>query len=437
MLSRTKMLKFLQTSSALLLGWLAFSATTPAQGIPTANTGEESDFLPAIEMSPFVVEGDSSAIFVHARSRGDRRYAEKFAEDVVQVTYDSLGQSTGRGLVIIGRKNEPHPLFVFQKFIAMADAGQLDESLMPFAEETRAKLAEWEDEVDVDDADMDLTFDMVAELLPLPLDGPGSKLYQWAWLEKFDMDAVEQRFGQLQPEDFESDQLATYDWVFYLPPKSAVHRVIKRVIPKVMEAEDMGFFARTAVKGALLAFRPVITKAMEGMRKGMLFYAISDARTEFSDDDLEELAEAYVEVLMPNFKFEGSEAKREDAVAAIQRQLEENLEYAKDPFVAPEHLDHAEPESYATFVGDYYDDGQNEVTHRFRIEEDTFTWTYREQDPMVFYPASDHMFVREDDEMTIEFLVNEDGDITGVEERWHRRRKTVLGEPTVALASDS
>ena len=49
--------------------------------------------------------------------------------------------------MIIGRKNEPHPLFVFQKFIAMADAGQLDEAVMPFAEETRAKLTEWQEEV--------------------------------------------------------------------------------------------------------------------------------------------------------------------------------------------------------------------------------------------------------------------------------------------------
>lgn len=431
------MLRIILICFALLFGWLGLVTAAAAQGLPTAGTGEESDFLPAIQMAPFVVEGDNSSISVHARSRGDRRYAEKFAEEVVQVTYDALGRSTGRGLVIVGRKNEPHPLFVFQKFIAMADAGQLDEAVMPYAEEAREKLADWEEEIDVDDADMELTFDMVAELLPLPLEGPGSKLYQWAWLEKFDTDAVEQRFGRLTPADFESDQLATYDWVFYLPPKSAVHRVIKRVIPQVMEAEDMGFFARAAVRGALVALRPVITKAMEGMRKGLLFYAISDARTDYSDDDIEQLTGAYIEVMMPNFKFEGADARREDAVAAIQRQLAENLEYAKDPFIAPARLEAFDAAAYADFVGDYYDEGETEVTHRFRASEEDFTWTYREQDPMTFYAATPHKLVREDDEMTIEFLQDENGAITGVEERWHRKRKTVPAEPGVAVASDN
>ena len=44
---------------------------------------------------------------------------------------------------------------------------------------------------------------------------------------------------------------------------------------------------------------------------------------------------------------------------------------------------------------------------------------------MVFYPAGPRTFVIEDGKMTIEFLVDEGGEITGVEERWKRRRKTV------------
>lgn len=399
-------------------------ATTVSGQLATAGTGEDSDFLPAIQMAPFVVEGDNSSIFVHARSRGDRRYAENFAEEVVRVTYDSLGKSTGRGLVIIGKKGEPHPLFVFQKFIAMADAGQLHPSVAPLAEEVRKQLADWEDEIDIDDADMELDFGMVVELLPLPLKGPGSKLYQWAWLEQFDMARVEERFHDLRAADFASDQLAIYHWVFYLPPKSAVHRVIKRVIPLVMEAEDMGFFARAAVRGALVAFRPVITKAMEGMRKGMLFYTIADARTDYSEDDIEQLSQAYVEVLMPDFKFNGG-SEHQRAVEAIERQLIANLEYAKDPFVALARQEDFDSADYTEFIGDYADEGQGEVTHRFRIEVDGFTWTYREQDPMIFYAANSHQLVREDAEMTIEFLVDESGKVTGVEERWERRRKTV------------
>ncbi len=418
----------------LLLGWLLPALDSSAQDLPTVDTGEESDFLPAIQMAPFVVEGDNSAIFVHARSRGDRRYAEKFAEDVITVTYDALGKSTGRGLVIVGRKGEPHPLVIFQKFIAMGEAGQLDPSVMPYIDEAKAKLAEWEAEVEIDENDAGITFEMVTELIPLPLKGPGSKLYQWAWLDGFDLDQVETRFAALRPEDFASDQLDEYNWVFYLPPKSAVHRVIKRVLPAVMKAENMGFFARAAARGAIVAFRPVITKAMEGMRKGMLFYTVTDARTDFSTEDIKALTGAYVEVLMPDFKFAGTSAERRQAVEAIQDQLAENIEYAKDPFIAPERLDEFDAADYAGFVGDYYDKGQSEVTHRFRIEDDAFTWTYRDQDPMMFHAATDHKLVREDNEMTIEFLVNEDGEVTGVEERWPRRRKTVPAQAAPMVA---
>lgn len=409
------------------IGALCLSATASGS-IATAGTGEESDFLPAIEMSPFVVEGDNSAIFVHARSRGDRRYAEKFADQVVSVTYDAFGNSTGRGLVIVGRKNEPHPLLIIQKFIAMADAGQLHPSVTPFAEEARTHIVEWKEEVDVEDAEMGIEFEMVVELLPLPLKSPGSKLYQWAWVDEFDLEVIEKRFANLRAKDFEEDQLAAYNWVFYLPPKSAVHRVIKEIIPLVMKAEGMGFFARTAARGALIAFRPLITKAMEGMRKGMLFYAVTDARTEYSKDDIDQLTQAYVKVLMPDFKFNGG-SENERAVEAIQRQLEKNFEYGQDPFIAPDRLGEFDVADYAEFVGDYIDKGEEEITHRFRIDGDEFTWSYRDKDPLVFFAAAPQKLVRENGKMTIEFLVDEDGKITGVEERWHRRRKTVPPQP--------
>ena len=91
---------------------------------------------------------------------------------------------------------------------------------------------------------------------------------------------------------------------------------------------------------------------------------------------------------------------------------------------------------YADFPGDYVDEDQDEVTHRFRIEDDTFTWTYRDKDPMVFYAATSHKLIRENGKMTIEFLIDEDGNITGVEERWHRRRKTVPVQSTTLLTGN-
>lgn len=404
-----------------------------------ADAPSEAEFGEDIEMAPFVVEGERLAVDIHARSRKDRRYAEGFAEKVLAVIYDTNEGGVGHGLVIVGYKKEPHPLFVFQTFLALAEAGELDPAVAAFADEVEQDLADWEEEVemDEDEDEMGLTFEMVVELLPLPLEGPGSKLYQWAWLEDFDQERMEARFRALREEDFASDQLGHYDWVFYLPPKSAFNRVLKRVLPLIMEAEDMGFFERTMVRGAIAAFKPVINKAMEGVRKGMLYYTVVQARSDWSETDLEALTEAYIEVLMPDFKFDGGK-EHAQAVAAIEAQKLENIEYAKDPFVTPERLASYSVDDYKKFVGDYQDVDDKKVTHRFNItDEDTFTWTFRNDDEwdedkvktMDFHPAGTHLLVRDDGDMTIEFLIDENGAITGVEERWERRRKTVPVAP--------
>jgi hypothetical protein len=414
----------------LLLAVVCGGLSGRAQGLPTADTGEESDFLPAIQMAPFVVRGDDSAVFVHARSRGDRRYAEEFAEDVVEVNYDALGESTGRGLVIVGRKGEPHPVFVFRKFIAMADAGQLHPSVAPMVAVARGQIEQWTEETEVDDRDVGITFDMIAELLPLPLSGPGSKLYQWAWLDDFEIEEVELRFARLRAEDFAINQLDTYDWVFYLPPKSAVHRVIKRVLPAVMEAEDMGFMARTAARGAVVAFRPVITKAMEAMRKGMLFYTITKARTDYSKDDREQLSRAYGRVLMPDFKFNGG-TENQRAVEAVQAQVAANLAYAKDPYITPERLSDYDPADYRRLVGNFVgqdEDGEEEL-RRFAFEDGTWTWSRDEETMQEFFPASPRKLVSADGQRTLEFQLGDSGKVIAVEQRQHRARKTFVVAP--------
>jgi len=407
------------------LGPAVTGLTAADEAVPS----DEAAFNEAIAMAPFVVEGEDLSIAVHARTQGDRRYAEKFADEVVRVAYETLEDSTGRGLIIIGDQGEPHPLYVYRKFIAMAGAGQLDPAVAELADGLTAWLKEWAETMDMDEAEADssISFDQVVNALPLPLHGPGSKLYQWAWLEHFDVEQVELKFHALRLADFENDQLARYDWVFYLPPKSAFDQVLRDILPTALKESDLGFFQRTMVRGAVVAFKPVIRKAVEGMRKGMLLLTVLDARSDWSQDDIKAITGAYMETLMPDMKFnDGRNATHARAMEAIERQKERNAAYAADPFVSPKRLTTFDAAAYATLAGDFQDRDAKEVTHRFRATPDGgFTWQYRDRDPGPFFPAGERLLVNERGTMTIEFLADDTGNVTGVEERWHRRRKTV------------
>ena len=100
------------------------------------------------------------------------------------------------------------------------------------------------------------------------------------------------------------------------------------------------------------------------------------------------------------------------------------MEYAKDPFVSPPRVAEFDPATFAKLEGEYAE--KRETTHRFARSGDGFTWKYRDHEPRPFFPAGDRLFVSEDGKMTTEFLVDETGAVTGVEERWHRRRKTIF-----------
>ena len=131
---------------------------------------------------------------------------------------------------------------------------------------------------------------------------------------------------------------------------------------------------------------------------------------------------AYMNVLLPDLKFNDGKTYQR-AIDAIEAQKIANIEYAKDPFVSPEPLGTFDPATYALFEGDYAE--ERKVTHRFRQSDGRFTWQYLEKEPIFFRPAGPQLFVAEHGKMTLEFLLNEDGVVTGVEERWVRRRKTV------------
>ena len=234
---------------------------------------------------------------------------------------------------------------------------------------------------------------------------------------------VEKMLKALTRADLARDGFTRYDWVLYLPPQSATSRVFKDVLNKGMAAQKMGVLKRAAVRSAVFVFSPVVRKATEAMRKGMLFRTILDAESPYDDGDLQELTKVYVRELMPDLK-PGSGDEHRRALAAIEKQKIANTEYAKDPFVKPARLATYDPAAYAPFEGEYTAKPP-EVSHRFKREGDAFHWKYKDQKPKVFYPAGDRLLVNEEGTMTIGFLVDASGAVTGAEERWVRRRQTI------------
>lgn len=311
-----------------------------ATDLRAAATGAaRDDFMPLVRLAPFVVNGEQLAISVHARSNRDRRYAEAFAEEVVKVVYESVTESTGRGLVIIGAKGEPHPIVVFRKFLALADAGKLDPAVAARGPELFAMIDRWQNSANDAEAGKggkdgaaaeDLEFDKIVTALPLPLEGIGAKLYQIAWAERFDDAKVEAKLRALRAEDLERDWFAHFDWVFYLPPKGAFDRVLDELIADALKEEDTGFFTRVAVKSALLVVKSEIRRAIESLRRSLMLMTVVEARTPYERKDVESLMGAYLDALMPDEKPEkGTEHER--AVKAVRAQLQRNKEKAETP----------------------------------------------------------------------------------------------------------
>jgi hypothetical protein len=203
----------------LFLCWLlgSFVVTDAAAEETSEQRDLGSGFQAFVELAPFEVVDQHLTISVFARSKADRRYAEGFAEEVVDITYATLGKSTGYGLVIVGDKTEPHPMFVYQIFLRMAREKRIRTELVPAADELEAMIQEWEEKVQFDERDgggeegIDIEFETLVPALPLPLEGVASKLYQIAWVEAFDEHRVEQRLEALTLEELESDELSFYD----------------------------------------------------------------------------------------------------------------------------------------------------------------------------------------------------------------------------------
>lgn len=408
----------------LLPGVIALTATAGAAA--KADPAFEKDVL----LAPFVVNGKPLSISILARASADRRYAENFAEEVVAVAYETLGgESTGKGLVVIGREGEPHPVVVIRKFLAMAAAGELAPAVAAQAGELTAKLADWKamihQEEDPKRKGITVTLDMLGPALPMPLEGVSSKLYQLCWAEDFDDARVERKLRSLTVVDLESDALSKYDWVFYLPPRTAFKGVMDEAFKQGMKREKVGLFKRAALKSALLVFSPAIKVAVEGMRKGILLLTVLRAESDYGKEDIMMLSGAYMEVLMPDLKFNGgTEHKR--ALEAIEAQKIKNAEYAKDPFVSPARLTGFDSAAYAPFEGEYTLGKGKEKEERiwsFQRKDDAYLWQYNARPPRIFHPAGDRLLVAADGKMTIEFQLDAKGAVTGVEARRARHRQ--------------
>lgn len=421
------------------------AATPPSSTAVDAATAE--DFGRNVQLAPFVVRGEKIAISIHARTKSDRRYATEFAEEVVKVAFETMdNKSTGAGLVIVGREGEPHPVVMMRKFLAMADAGQLQPGVAELARGLDAKLTTWKSTLNLDEKSRDaeregpnITFDQIVPALPVPLEGVAAKLYQLAWDEKFDEARLAARMSTLTIADLESSLFAKYDWVFYLPPRNAFDPVIDQIVTEVMKHEKMGLLKRAAIRSALVVFKPAIRKSVEGFRKGMLYMTVLQARSGWSKDDIKALTGAYVQVLMPDFKFnDGEEQTHARIMAAIEKQKVNNAEYAKDPFVTPMRLKEFDPAAYARFEGDYgtlesgKKDKEPKPTHTLVRANDEWRWQHRRGKGIVLYPAGERLFVTANGKMTVEFKLDEHGVVTAAEERRVRYRQTFPHPPVEA-----
>lgn len=388
----------------------------------------QSDFEEYVELTPFEIVDQQLSVSVYARSRGDRKYAARFAEEVVDHVFGTLETSTGYGLVIVGEKREPHPMFVFRLFLEMAEEQRIDAELQPAADELRAMIQEWENKVQMDEEDgggeegIELEFDTLVPALPLPLEGVASKLYQIAWVESFEETQVRQRLETLSLEELSSDELSAYDWVFFLPHKGAFSEVLDEVIPIYMEQKQVNIFQAAAIRAAVFTFKPLIKGAFERIRKGMLFMTVLRSQSGFSESDVSALMETYIDALRFDGRARG-QTERAFVLERLDEQKAENAYLAANPFVPPEVLDNYDSEDYKKFVGKYAK--RRKATHQFSIKAGKTYWRYLDREPSLFLPVGETILVNEAKDMTIEFLVNKEGEVTGVMERWEDRRNKI------------
>ncbi len=375
-----------------------------------------ADALPSINL----LENDRISIF--AEKTGERAYAERFAETVYEAAFETTGESAGKGLIIIGNYEDPHPIVLIKKYLEFAEEEDREEygALMNAILDKAPIRWEEADEKLEEAIGMDVV--SIAYVIPMPLQPGLLNLYLVAKEEGFEKAAIEKRYRTIKPLDLNFGDFEKFDWVIYLPPRDAINRAIKDVLPYVMKREKLGFFKRTLVKGAVFTFKPLIRDAMEGVRKSLLYEAMLKATSDFTEDDIEALAGAYRDALMPKGKIVGGN-KSDRGLKAIREQLKENEAYALDPYVPPVETIAEAPDLAARYVGEYADSRGG--TYEVFQEDRMLRFRREDRDPVLLNRVAEERYTTEDREMTIEFLLDGDGVYSEAELRRKRWRKTI------------
>ncbi|MDQ8200243.1 hypothetical protein QEH56_18920 [Pelagicoccus enzymogenes] len=402
---------------------LAFSSALSAK--PKNSDLVFEDFY---ELEPFQVVGDEIPITVFARSGGDRRYATQFAHKVVEVAYDTLEKSPGPGLVIIGKSGEPHPITLLESFMAKAKRDGAPVELRQIANELEESVSKWREKIDFDMGDdegeeeMPIDINKLIDAFPIPLPHMAAQLYLLAWELDFDPERFDLRLSELTADELKQQNFQEFRWIFYLPPKNTLNKVLKEVLPLAFDAGNLGPVKRALARAAIATIKPLIKDAVEGLRKGVLYWSVLSANeASFNEGDIELLASKYIESQMPRGKILGSD-KTERGIEWTREQKAKNREYAKDPFVVLEPATSFDPKKFAPFFGRYGDEGHR--NKRFFEKDGSYFWQEGDDDPIEYLPAGELFFVSSQKDITLQFIPGETPSYSKVELRKGRFRHT-------------
>ncbi|MDQ8188332.1 hypothetical protein [Pelagicoccus sp. SDUM812002] len=407
---------------------LALAAVAISQLSLARPSNKDLDFEDFYELEPIQIVGQEIPITVFARSGGDRSYATRFAHKVIEVAYDTLEKSPGPGLVIMGKSGEPHPIKLLENFMAKAKREEAPAELRQIADELEKSIGEWREKInfdmenDDDGEELPVDINQLIDAFPMPMPPMAAQLYLVAWELDFDPERFDLRLAEITADELRQQDFDEFRWVFYLPPKNTLNKVLKEVLPLAFEAGDLGPVKRMLARAAIATFKPLIKDAVEGVRKGVLYWSVLSANeAAFNEGDIELLAGKYMESQMPRGKILGSD-KTERGIEATRIQKAENKDYARDPFVVLEPVEAFDPETFTPFFGRYGDDGHR--NKRFFAKDGAYFWQEGDDEPIEYLPAGDLFFVSTQKDVTLQFFPGETPSYSQVELRKGRFRHT-------------